>query len=179
MVCCGNTLVAENGSGKYFLRRSFPGVPPWGPAQLLSPSGRYVFAWWLFFTSCPLLAAVQRQSGCLGHGIWGTADHETSTDNSGHLTFINPPSPRNCQSRTHAPCRLVAVLIPARRAELRATQSRLAEHLGPWWRITCLAGYCASCGGTIHGDGSTEEKCWLQFSRIVVCYLASYCACKG
>lgn len=72
--------------GSYSCAVRFPGAP-WGPAQLLSSSGRYVFAWWLLRASpSVLLAPLQRQSGCLGHGIWGpgTADHETSTDNSGH-----------------------------------------------------------------------------------------------
>lgn len=51
VVCCGNTLVAENGNESYSLCRPYPGGPlgPWGPPQLLSPSGRYVFAW------CPML----------------------------------------------------------------------------------------------------------------------------
>lgn len=35
----------------------FPGVAPWGPAQLLSPSGRYVFAWWLLRASPSVLLA--------------------------------------------------------------------------------------------------------------------------
>lgn len=38
VVCCGNTLVAENGNPSYSCAASFPGVPPWGPAQLLAPS---------------------------------------------------------------------------------------------------------------------------------------------
>lgn len=29
-----------------------------------------------------------------------------------------------------------------------------------------------------HSEGK-QEKCWLQFSRIIVYYLASYCTCKG
>lgn len=28
-----------------------------------------------------------------------------------------------------------------------------------------------------HSEGK-QEKCWLQFTRIVVYYLASYCTCK-
>lgn len=49
-----------------------------------------------------------------------------------------PLPPRNCQWRTHAPCRLVAVFILASWAELRATHSRPAERLGLRWRITGL-----------------------------------------
>lgn len=69
-------------------------------------------------------------------------------------------------------------LIPACWAELRATQSRPAERLG-------LPGY----GGVLHAwagyyyacrvAAPQQENCWLQFSRIAVYYLASYCTCKG
>lgn len=115
VVCCGNTLVAENGNESYSLCRPYPGGPlgaAAAPFSIRSIRIRVVSHAGGFLGAMVLLAALQRQSGCLGHGIWGLLILKRRRITAGtHRYCISPP--RNRPWRTHAPCRLVAVLIPA------------------------------------------------------------------
>lgn len=116
VVCCGYTLVAENGNESYSLCRPYPGGPLGAAAapfsirsiriRVVSHAGGF-FGCYGIISSPPAPIRLSRSRHL------GTADLETSTDNSGHPSLLYFPSSQSPMERTHAPCRLVAVLIPA------------------------------------------------------------------
>ena len=99
-------------------------------------------------------------------------------------TNISPS--HNCPQRTHAPCRLVAVLIPASwpTVELKAAQSRPAERQGMVHGGLLHAWEAWQVGRPFMYRVATPQwwqqgKCWHQPSRIIVHYLALHCTLQG